>query len=362
MLSARKRGGCGLAAAALVVALTAAPAAPATPAAPGLEGVVQSYDTYKDWFIACDNALSCVAKSFEELKAEIKISREAGPRGAVTAEIRANFEFKIDEVRIDGKPAQLSKSAWERVVDGEVVSLKSDDAAAVHALVQQLRNAATATLGGAKVPLAGFSAAMLRMDDRQGRVGGETSFMRPGPKPASQTPSPPNLPKIPPRPIVATLSADEAGRLIAQTRAGQAPVLKAEDCNDNAFDTMDPEAHALDSKRALVFVPCAQAAYQGSWLAFIVPRDGGGVSRVVVPRPYLGADPRILEQSFFTFFSFNATKGELHDFSKGRGLGDCGSSASWIWNGDAFQLTSMYQQYRCGGIMEGWPPLFRSVQ
>jgi hypothetical protein len=154
-------------------------------------GTLQSYDTYKSWLVACDNTLSCQAKGFTdgEMRAELCIDREAGPDGALSASLSAEASFAAGDVLVDGKPAGLDPKDWKRDDDGGT-RLTTDRADAVRALVARLRNGARLSMGGkAEVPLEGFAAAMLRMDDRQGRVGGVTALNKPGSTPAWRVPS-----------------------------------------------------------------------------------------------------------------------------------------------------------------------------
>jgi hypothetical protein len=71
---------------------------------------------------------------------------------------------------------------------------------------------------------------------------------------------------------------------------------------------------------------------------------------------------------------WDAATQTIGSFSKGRGLGDCGSSESWVWDGTMFRLTDATVMGECrgfGGLDPGvagrgktayranrWPPLF----
>ncbi|HTK01174.1 MAG TPA: DUF1176 domain-containing protein [Bordetella sp.] len=327
-------------------------------------GTLQSYDTYKSWLVACDNTLSCQAKGFTdgETRAELSIDREAGADGALTASLSAETTFAAGDVLVDGKPAGLDPKDWKRDDDGGT-TLTTDRADAVRALVARLRNGTRLSLGGkAEVPLEGFAAAMLRVDDRQGRVGGVTALNKPGSAPAWRVPAALLVPHIPAHPISATLAAGEAERLIHAVRDGQQAVMEKEECESHT-GPLTPEAYALDDKRALVMIPCLMGAYQGSSLAFVAPRGGGPVWRVIAPAPYLGNDPDRTDVDMFTEADFDPATGMLSMAGKGRGLADCGMAASWIWNGDTFQLASLNLQEACGGVSAGdWPTLFRSEQ
>ncbi|AJP71292.1 DUF1176 domain-containing protein [Sphingomonas hengshuiensis] len=348
-------------AAALALAVTGASAAVAQ------SDPVQSYDSYQSWLVACDNTLRCVAKGFADASdgAEIRIERDAGGSGAVVATISSATVFAPSDIRIDGAPAGLTGAAWAYTRSEDGSSVTSSDLAAIHALVQKLRGAKRVTLGGiaeddAAIPLAGFSAAMLRLDDRQGRIGGVTALLNRGSRPASVVPPAPPLPRIARHPVVARLDPGEEARLIALVRADQKALFAKEECQDTP---QQPEAHALDGAQALVLIPCIMGAYQGSSLAFIAQRGSGRAQRLVAPMPYRGNDPDRADADYFTEGSFDPESGTLSMAARGRAHADCGVSASWIWDGRAFRLSEMALQQACGGIEPGdWPTLFRSEQ
>jgi len=332
-------------------------------AAPTPRGTVQSYDGYGSWLVACDNTLSCVVKGFNssDQGAEIKIERQAGSNGTLTVSISADQSFTLDAITIDGEPVGLPTASWQVAsADGET-SATSDDLEAIRSLVQRLRNASKVTLGGHEIPLDGFTAALLRADDRQGRIGGVTALLRAGPKASADVLQPVPLPIIPYHPISQRLDAGEGVGLVATVRSSQTTALEKEDC-ELGLSTPEPEAYALDSRQALVLIPCLQGAYQSSLLAFIVQRDLGQAQRLIAPTPYIGNDPTQSDAAIFTEVSFDPTRGVLSTAAKGRAMADCGSSASWIWDGQKFQLSELTLQNSCGGLAPGdWPTLFRST-
>lgn len=102
-------------------------------------------------------------------------------------------------------------------------------------------------------------------------------------------------------------------------------------------------------------------AYQGSSVAFIAQRSGSAQRRVVAPTPYFGASPDDATTDLFTEADFDPKTGTLTMFANGRGLADCGMSANWIWDGNAFRLSEMRLRDACGGMAAGnWPTLFGS--
>jgi len=324
---------------------------------------VQSFDIYKSWFAACDNGLSCVAKTVgEDSGSELTITRAAGPNGQLTLEFAVSPKTELGQFRADGQSLKLEPKAWKVSQEDDITAVSSSDSDAIRALLGQLRQASTMSIGDkAIINLSGLTAALLRIDDRQGRVGTETALVRKGPRPASAVPPAPPLPRVPYRPIAETIAPKEARKLAAQVRAASGATFRKNECEADSL-AEEPEIHALDARRALVFIECLQGAYQSSSLVFIAARQSPSINQVILAAPFRGAAPGQSRISWFTNASFDPAKGELGMFAKGRGLADCGFSASWIWNGRDFVLSEMADQDACGGVYAGdWPVLFRSL-
>lgn len=337
------------------------------PAQAAAAGPIQSYDSYKSWLVACDNVLGCEAKGFAEnadKSTEMVIDRVAGARGALTLRIRAEGHFALADVRIDDRPAGLRSSDWSVSDDDDGTLITAKTPAVVRAFVNRLRNGFRLTLGeSGDVPLDGLTAALLRIDERQGRIGGVTALVRAGAALPTSVPEPPAMPFIPDHPIKATLAPGEASLLMAGVRASHSALFEKEECEQGVSST-DAGAWALDERRALVLIPCSMGAYQGSFLAFIAPRKGGGAAeRLILALPYLGSDPGGDTVDILTEGDFDPASGTLWMRDKGRGLGDCGQSAIWTWDGNVFRLSSMTMQNACGGVgAADWPSLFVSKQ
>jgi hypothetical protein len=48
-------------------------------------------------------------------------------------------------------------------------------------------------------------------------------------------------------------------------------------------------------------------------------------------------------------------------FNKGRGIGDCGSTSDWVWDGRAFRMVGAKSMPECHGVAEAdWAPLYRA--
>src|SRR5699024_9650878 len=127
--------------------------------------------------------------------------------------------------------------------------------------------------------LAGISAALLLLDEAQGRLDNVTALLRTGNEPASAVPAaaaPPRLHPAPPSPPA--IEPALAKRLVAAARHHHADQLDAREClvePEAAFDTVVP----LGQQEALVMLECWRGAYQASFLLFRTPLQAPEHSR-----------------------------------------------------------------------------------
>lgn len=326
-----------------------------------------SYDAYKSWLVACDNGLTCEAKGFQQGNGgtpDLRVDREAGSGATAeaTLSIPGASAFDPSKLRVDGHALALDRSAWKIDRDGDFVTLSTKQPAAIASLISQLRNGARLQVANdenAFIPLDGMVAALLRIDDRQGRVGGVTALIRKGDAPASNVPSAPVVPVVAPWTGAGTLAQSEQRSLVLRTKKAEAALFKKQECDASAEQAQAAEAYRLDPHTALVLIPCGLAAYQGWSLVFVTPfaKDGAPTAvRLNVPvGPSDGSDVSLTEPGF------DAKTGALTESAKGRGLADCGMQATWVWDGRQFQLSEATYQDGCGGGQPGdWPTVYRT--
>ena len=326
----------------LLIAASSAGAAPAS---------VPHYAEFGSWLVACDNMRSCEARGFDgKTEADLRIVRDAGDTPASVA-LTLSGRLDPDTLRLDEAPLPLV-AGWTFKQEDGLATLSTVDPSAVRAFLRRVRDARRIAFGteDAGVPLDGLTAALMRMDDVQGRAGTPTPLMSAaGPNAVARAPG---LPSRPAWRAPAALSKRQASVLAATTRMAQAAALRVGDCDKTNGD----QAHALDARHAVVVLSCMNHAYQSSSLVYVTPRRGGSAAEVALPLPTL---PRQRDNAL-TEAGFNPASGTLSFGAKGRGLADCGLSASWVWSGGAFRLVEMTRQSRCGGAMPGdWPTLFR---
>jgi hypothetical protein len=130
-------------------------------------------------------------------------------------------------------------------------------------------------------------------------------------------------------------------------------------CKDNFRPSggkgMGSKAFKITDKKYLVQIQCFLAAYQGNF-EYILWIDEAQKPRVislefdVFQEPKQGEKPlRITEKSIAGLPRFNVRSQTLTNFTKFRGVGDCGSSALYKLEGDRMVLQEYRAKYACDG-------------
>ena len=335
-------------------------AAPAPPPAAAAAPPIQRY--FKDWLLVCDNGRRCTAKAVPADPDDglgsigMTVVRDAGPEGPLSVSIyKADGAMDPAETVLDDTPL---RPPYRTDKDG-ALHLSGEPAAAFLRRVRKgrlLRGAHTDD--GLWVRLSGLSAALLAMDDAQGRVGTVTALAKLGPRPASAAPPAPPLPAVHAAPPPPALKNGKA--LAAAVRRAKAGALKAAECGIG--NTPDDEAEPLSPTEAVVLLGCGMGAYQSWSLAFRVPREAparAGPLRLP-PAPSSGERRSNDDGLTFTEPTYDPATATFSTSAKGRGLADCGFSTAWVFDGRDFQLAEHAEQTRCGGQDAEWPVVWRT--
>jgi hypothetical protein len=173
------------------------------------------------------------------------------------------------------------------------------------------------------------------MDERQQRIGTASALVRGGA--AAQVLPPPALPVVR-QPAVARKSA----RTLSPARVRQLLGREATVC-EYAQD-LSIDSARLDARHSLVLAshPCGNGAYNFMYSAWIV--DEAGRARPA-PFDYGGS----ASDNALVNAGWNPKMRQLSAFSKGRGLGDCGSGQHWAWDGARFRLVHEEAMGECRG-------------
>ena len=301
-----------------------------------------SFD-YKDWELACDNTRTCRAAGYhtedDAPNATILLTRAAGPNQAITVQLQLADEYGPvpDQLTmsIDGRAARsvrIDSSNLGNLSDAQVKAL-------LPALIRNARIAWSAKGKTWTISTAGANAVLLKMDEFQGRLDTPGALVRKGNKPESSVLPPLAPPEIQmgavdhsPQPI--TLTAAQTRDLMAALRK----TVKDDSCelvDTKSDDAGDLVVRRLAQDKLLVSHACWTAAYN----------SGDGYWVVDAKPPY--------SATLVTTSATDYSDGVISSTQKGRGIGDCFSSATWTWDGKAFVQTSATTTGMCRQIQAG---------
>ncbi|WP_375196982.1 DUF1176 domain-containing protein [Sphingobium sp.] len=305
-------------------------------------------ESYRDWTIGCDNRDRCEAVSllpeggdWPDAPVMLGISREAGP--AADPEIWISRDARGREALsflIDGrKVASASSMDGEATLEGPQASALA--IAMARGGVMEIR---TATGRIAAPSLAGSAAALRYMDAKQGRAGTMAALVATGPLARSAV-----------RPAPATPSVRRAlipGGVAppALWREELTAIGKFTNCADEMKDASSPpDVHRLSKTEMLVLVPCGAGAYNFTSIPVIATGIPGRRSFRFARFDYQpgwsedGTHPMLVNAEW------SAETSTLQSYAKGRGLGDCGGSESYVWDGTRFRLIEATAMGECRG-------------
>lgn len=314
------------------------------------------------WVVACDNVKRCEMTSIwpeDSLpdgspygQVSVSIVRDAGPTGTWSVEIQLPANAGNDTLRVTTERG-LDVRALPRK---DLLRITGADAATVVAAMvdgADLRiGDETSILGMAS--LTGSSAALRFIDAEQGRVGTVTAAVAKGAKPASTVPGARALPRIAhirPSGAAAPLSTALRKTLDTESQCGS---------NYESGEGSPPEAErfALGGGKTLLLLPCGQGAYNSSTEAFILaPGTRPEPAKFNAPVGYGDMDGK---RHWLVNADFDTKTGELGSYSKGRGLGDCGSAESFVWDGAMFRMVEARSMPECRGSVN-WLATWRAV-
>ncbi|MCZ8072857.1 MAG: DUF1176 domain-containing protein, partial [Paucibacter sp.] len=279
---------------------------------------------FKDWAMACDNRRHCEAIAYQSEESgsapvTMWLSRDAGPHA------RVHIQFDTDEISEDTQlltlhlvPRQQLKGISPRK------DLSPADTAKLLAYVLEgeeivvAEGSSASGKNGSKrwqLSLAGSKAALLKMDDLQGRVGTPGALVRRGAQPPTKAESS----------VLPALAAPrvKAASLPKTTAADQAllqPILDAvtpRECWEDLPDDRGAEQSItrVSATEVLVMRECGRGAYQGGsgiWLAQSKPPYAP--KRLRLPLPGGESDDYVMSANL------EAGTGRLSSFAKGRGI------------------------------------------
>lgn len=307
--------------------------------------------TFRDWIVGCDNTRACqanvLAPEGPDESLMVTISRGGDPADKATMDVPlpdkaapgARFAIKVDGKPIVSVDAQkggsarlvLTRPVLAALLDGSRLELGGPDASS-----------------SSRASLAGLAAALLYIDDQQHRIGTAGALKSIGARPDASVPAPPAPPVVlvpppsnkPPR----TISVAQATSLIGEDSA----------VCDYASHKVEPRAYRLDAGHSVVLVdhPCGNGAYNYFTSVYLLDESGPPREARFDLAPGMGEEAAREGPGELTNGDFDPKSGQLSSYEKGRGLGDCGTSETYAWDGRRFRLIEQTAMGECRGSID----------
>ncbi|WP_052134321.1 DUF1176 domain-containing protein [Sphingomonas sp. 37zxx] len=298
--------------------------------------------TFGDWTVGCDNLRNCKAVTLmpedyagDWLDFMLSVERDAGADGAIRITLSGQADA-VPPIRItiDGKPIANGGASSNPAFAGA-------DARRIATAIAAGRSAVI-TAGGKRAinSLAGASAALRYIDAQQGRAGTSGALVAKGPAPDRTIAATP--------PVIRAVAP--SGKAATLTPAVEAELREVAQCGIASYTDEVPRAdtHALGGGATLVVLPCDRGAYNEIAALFIIGADGKPVPARLDADAGMNPDPQPVPSAVNAGFA----DGVLSTYAKGRGLGDCGTSQSYVWDGDRLRLSEMATMSECRGSMD----------
>lgn len=303
--------------------------------------------SHGDWELACDNTGTCRAagyhsEDYDDDLVSVLLTRKAGANTPVQAEILfGSFEDAEEEkqyqMQMNGQDYGIVKNSLEHTS-----SLTKQQ---VQALLTGAKQNNEIIFKGEKRKFIlsdrGMSAVLLKMDEFQKRVGTPSALIKKGNKSEQNVLKAEAIPlvieqsAIKGKSIEYTLQSPQAKRIQVilkhSTNDDDCPILFGEEAFESSRLTITP----LTQDKSLIMTPCWSGAYNFGSGAWVMDQK---LTQVL--------------QAVSESISDDETT-QLYANHKGRGIGDCWSSETWVWNGQKFIQTYKAANLQCKGFAGG---------
>ncbi|WP_448502173.1 DUF1176 domain-containing protein [Sphingomonas sp.] len=295
--------------------------------------------TFRDWTVGCDNVGGCKAvalapeEAMDDWPAFLPaIERDPGRPGLV----RLSFTGQADAtppitLTLDGRQIARGGST-DGIFEG------SDARRIAEAMAQGQRLRIDSNGVTAAISLSGLAAALRYLDDVQGRDGSPGALVEKGNGNDNSAAGPlPMIRALSPSGDAAPLPSDLVARL--QRQAGcelyeGAPVLES-------------SSHALGGGATLALIACGAGAYNIVTAPFVLTAGADWRPAPIDAPSGFGEDgssPMLVNADF--------ADGVLTTYAKGRGLGDCGVTQAFVWDGTRLRLSEQTEMRECRGNVD----------
>ncbi len=309
--------------------------------------------SHKDWELACDNTLTCRAAGYsaeEGAGGSVLLTRAGGPNAATLGRVVLADTGDDASNQVEALSLWIDERALGEVTQAENSEWTLSDQQ-TQALIGAIKGSGKVEFRGGAEPFDlssnGAFATLLKMDEAQGRLSTPGALVRKGNKPESSVPAAVAMPVIQAVSVAKAAARPLTDSELALLKPKLIASLTDDDSCDNLAPSDDqPEEGAepptltpVDGTHALIAALCWRGAYNegyGYWLT-----DAA-----------LQGQPQLVTDSGSDY-----SAGVISEAQKGRGIGDCWSTAAWVWDGKDFvqssdATTGMCRAIRAGGAWQ----------
>lgn len=314
--------------------------------------------SHLNWEVYCSNTGTCRAAGYQDdnhqdYPASILLTRKAGAQQALQVDFAlSNNDQAFDQNKLKNIHFYINDK------DYGVVSIDGSEAPLIgtlnikqrNGLQQQAKQNAKIVFKNAhytwQISDAGMTAALLKMDDFQKRIGTVGALVKRGK--ASESKVLTAQPKL----MIRKVKTAEKPYLTLQPQskpyANLHKILMAakpsmKDSGDfcegiyteKGAQSQAIELYSLSNHKVLATTTCWRGAYNEGYGAWVIDRSLKG------------------KATFVTESASDFGNGEIGSAHKGRGIGDCWAMSVWIWNGQVFVQSLDRWSGMCKGIAAG---------
>jgi Protein of unknown function (DUF1176) len=292
------------------------------------------YFQHKDWELACDNTGMCRAAGYtaegsDSRAASVLLTRAAGAATPIRVRFKAQQDRKGNEMEGEFTLKVGSANVGRFGFDDDIAAVAAKRLLPLLLSAQHVDVVVDADTW--RISLAGLGAVALKMDEVQKRIGtigafaptargkqDETAVAQPMPVATIK------VPKLPPADGLAIA-------LLASLKAA----IGNTDCS-----VAQPQitGEKLNNRQVIIQIdPCERGAYNSESAFYI--------ANIQVPHAPKRFEPDGPAQEY--------VDGVISGYHKGRGIGDCISTAEFAWNGVRFVKVNAMGTGMCRGFMGG---------
>lgn len=301
---------------------------------------------FSDWLLVCDNTKVCRAQVTGQ-DGSLMVRRDPGPNGDILIVLDGQEPTggtsipDIASIRVTGG---LAPGGWRLDRPGERATLRGQAALTFLWAIAPARNITYRASGEShEVSLAGLTAALLAIDEVQGRAGTISASVRPGSRPVTAVPAAQPVPILR---VPAPSTAPVPRGFAASVRRSHAAALRRADCETTPHARSQDSAVSLSRTEILVFLGCRLYNTSFGTLLLRAPRANPGQA-TVVRLPATPGEDGGAGDGVYSDLEWDARTAILSSGSHSC-AGSCGQRSQWTFDGQAFRLAG-HRTYQWGG-------------